>query len=273
LSDSISKPKNTSLEDYQSIGRFSPISMEISAITPPDQRGYTMPDIFVTTEWLVDHLSDKDVRVIDTDVPKLYAEGHIPGAVNPVDHYYKTSLEDRTHIQGPAQFARTMSSLGINDNTTVVGYDRSGGVYSFRLMWALHYYGHTNVKFLDGGLPKWIAEGRSTTTEPAPRAAPESASASSFTPRANSEIFASREQVLNAIGSDSTVLLDVRADDEWTGDNKRGGPRGGRIPGAVHLEWVNFHTGGDVPILRPADEIRKLLADVGVTPDKNIITY
>ena len=46
-----------------------------------------MPDIFVTTEWLVDHLSDKDVRVIDTDVPKLYAEGHIPGAVNPVDHY------------------------------------------------------------------------------------------------------------------------------------------------------------------------------------------
>ena len=84
---------------------------------------------------------------------------------------------------------------------------------------------------------------------------------------------AAREQVLNAIGSDSTVLLDVRADDEWTGDNKRGGPRGGRIPGAVHLEWVNFHTGGDVPILRPADEIRKLLADVGVTPDKNIITY
>jgi thiosulfate/3-mercaptopyruvate sulfurtransferase len=247
--------------------------MEISAITPPDKRGYTMPDIFVTTEWLAEHLSDADVRVIDTDLPELYAEGHIAGAFNPVDHYYKTSLDDRTHIQGPAQFAQTMSNLGIGDNTTVVGYDRSGGVYSFRLMWALHYYGHTNVKFLDGGLPKWIAEGRGTTTQPAPPVVTGSTPAGSFTPRANSAIFASREQVLDAIDSNSTVLLDVRTDDEWNGRNKRGGPRGGRIPGAVHLEWVNFHTGGDIPVLKSAGEIRKLLAEVGVTPDKNIITY
>ena len=86
-------------------------------------------------------------------------------------------------------------------------------------------------------------------------------------------IFASRKRVLDEIDSDSTVLLDVRADEEWSGLNKRGGPRGGRIPGAVHLEWVNFHTGGDIPILKTAGEIRKLLAEVGVTPDKTVITY
>ncbi len=247
--------------------------METSAITPPSERGYTMPGIFVTTEWLSDHLSDTDLRVIDTDVPERYAEGHIPGAVNPVDHYYKTSLEDRTHIQGPEQFARTMSELGVGDGTTVVGYDRSGGVYSFRLMWALHYYGHTNVKFLDGGLPKWVAEGRDTTKTPTSFAGPGAATGTSFTPKANSDIFASRERVLDAIDDDSTVLLDVRADTEWNGLNKRGGPRGGRIPGAIHLEWVKFHTGGDVPVLRSAEEIRQLLADVGVTPDKMVIAY
>ena len=228
-----------------------------------------MPEIFVTTEWLAEHISDTNVRVVDTDVPELYETGHIPGAVNPVDHYYKTSLEDRTHIQGVEQFASTMADLGIGDDTLVVGYDRSGGVYSFRLMWALHYYGHTNVKFLDGGLPKWRAEGRAITTDPVDF----SDDGKVFTPNAKSEIFASRKQVLGAIDDDSTVLLDVRADDEWDGTNKRGGPRGGRIPGAIHLEWKKFHTGGDVPVLRTADEIRKLLADVGVTPDKNVITY
>ena len=247
--------------------------MESPAITPPDERGYTMPDIFVTTEWLSDHLSDADVRVIDTDLPEQYAEGHIPGAVNPVDHYYKTSLDDRTHIQGPEQFARTMSDLGVGDDTTVIGYDRSGGVYTFRLMWALHYYGHTNVKFLDGGLPKWIAEGRNISTAPGSFAESGAGTGRSFTPSANPAIFASRERVLDTIDNNSTVLLDVRADDEWNGLNKRGGLRGGRIPGAVHLEWVNFHTGGDIPVLRSAGEIRKLLADVGVTPDKNVITY
>ena len=247
--------------------------MKLSAITPPGERGYAMPEIFVTTEWLSDHLSDADVRVVDTDLPEQYAEGHIPGAVNPIDHYYKTSLEDRTHIQGPEQFARTMSDLGVGDETTVVGYGRSGGVYSFRLMWALHYYGHTNVKFLDGGLPKWIAEGRDTSAVKTSYTDSGARTGQPFTPRANSAIFATRERVLDAIDNNSTVLLDVRADDEWNGLNKRGGPRGGRIPGAVHLEWVNFHTGGDIPVLKSADEIRKVLADVGVTPDKNIITY
>ncbi|MDA1280841.1 MAG: rhodanese-like domain-containing protein [Chloroflexi bacterium] len=243
--------------------------MKLNSIVPPAERGYTMPEIFVTTDWLAEHISDPNVRVVDTDVPDDYRKGHIPGAVNPVDHYYKTTLEDRTHIQLPAQFAETMTELGIGDDTLVVGYDRSGGVYSFRLMWALNYYGHANVKFLDGGLPKWIAEGRETTTE----ASSYSGVAGVFSPRANSDIFASRDQVMDAIDDDSTILLDVRSNDEWTGVNKRGGPRGGRIPGAVHLEWVDFHTGGDVPVLKSADEIRTMLAEVGITPDKNVITY
>ena len=243
--------------------------MELSSILHPNDRGYTMPEIFVTTDWLSDHLSDANVRIVDTDLPEDYGKVHIPGAVNPVDHYYKTSLKERTHLQTAKQFTQTMHDLGIGDETLVVGYDRSGGVYSFRLMWALHYYGHTNVKFLDGGLPKWIAENRPVSSEPSDY----SGYGGSFTPSANSSIFASRDNVLEVIDDTSTVLLDVRADDEWTGANKRGGPRGGRIPGSIHLEWKNFHTGGRIPVLKSADEIRGVLATVGVTLDKNIITY
>ena len=114
----------STVKRYQSIGRILVLHMSNNLITPPNQRGYTMPEVFVTTEWLSEHISDPNVRIVDTDVPELYETGHILGAINPIDHYYKTSLEDRTHIQGAEHFARTMSDMGIGDATTVVGYDR-----------------------------------------------------------------------------------------------------------------------------------------------------
>jgi thiosulfate/3-mercaptopyruvate sulfurtransferase len=243
--------------------------MSIPSIIPPEQRGYAIPDIFVTTEWLAKHISDENVRIVDTDLPEEYDAGHIPGSVNPVDHYYKRSLEDRTYIQESEQFAATMRDLGIDDETLVISYARAGGVYSFRLMWALHYYGHTNVRVLDGGLDKWEAEGREKSVNTSSFAG----SAGTFTPKVNSSIFASADRVLDAIDDDSTVLLDLRADDEWNGTNKRGGPRGGRVPGATHLEWKHFNTDGDIPVLKSAEEIRKVLAEFGITPDKNVITY
>ena len=238
-------------------------------ILPPDERGYADSSILVTADWLSEHLGDGNVVVVDTDDPSEYSAGHIPGASNPPDNYYKTSLEDRTHIQGPEQFASTMSALGIGDDSLVVAYDRTGGLYALRLMWALHYYRHYNVKMLDGGYQRWVADGGAVSTD-----AYESDGSGLFTAReADRSIYAGMEDVLEAVGSDGTTLLDVRTDGEWDGSNKRGGKRGGRIPGAVHLEWVNFHTGGDVPTLKTADEIRALLSARGVSTEGEVITY
>ncbi len=236
-------------------------------ITPPDKRGYVDSSVFVTTAWLAERLDDPSVRIVDTDLPEQYDRVHVPGAVSVIDHYYKTSLEDRTHIQGPQQFAETMSSLGIGNDTQVVAYDSSGCLYAFRLAWSLHYYGHTNVRVVDGGFPKWFEEGRPLSRQAA------SYPPATFSPGSNPGIFASRQDVLDAIGDGETVLMDVRSDDEWTGANKRGCKRGGRIPGAVHLEWTNFLTGGPAPTLLPADDLRRILSDHGITPDKNVITY
>ena len=236
---------------------------------PPNERGYADPSILVTTDWLAEHINDPGVVVVDTDDPSEYADGHIPGASNPPDNYYKTSTEDRTHIQGPDQFAETMASIGVGDDSFVVAYDRTGGLYALRLMWALHFYGHPNVKMLDGGYQKWASEGRETSLDTFK--ADETITFSAHEP--DRSMFADINDVLASIGVEDSTLLDVRTDGEWDGSNKRGGKRGGRIPGAVHLEWVNFHTGGDVPTLKTADEIRELLADRGVSTGNEVITY
>jgi thiosulfate/3-mercaptopyruvate sulfurtransferase len=236
-------------------------------IAPPEKRGYADHSIFVTTEWLEKHLYDPKVRVLDTDGAAEYGRVHIPDSLPVLDHYYKAADKGRTHIQGPDEFSKTMSGLGISDDTLVVGYDSQGGLYSFRLAWSLHYYGHQKVKVLDGGFPRWLAESRALSRT-RPQFLP-----GKFHPKINREIFAGRDDVLGAIGRKDTVLLDVRADDEWTGVNKRDNVRGGHIPGAIHLEWKNFLTKGDVPTVLPAADLREMLHAIGVTPDKKIITY
>ena len=244
-------------------------STDPASILPPDERGYADPSILVTTDWLAAHINDPDIVVVDTDDPAVYTAGHITNASNPPDNYYKTSLEDRTHIQSPQQFAETMQSLDIGDDSTVIAYDRTGGLYALRLMWALHYYRHTAVKMLDGGYQKWAAEGRGTSVEPYV-----ADGVATFTAREpDTSIYAGKSDVLNAIKDPGTTLMDVRTDAEWEGANKRGGKRGGRIPGAKHLEWTNFHTGGDIPVLKPADEINRILAQHDVDINCPVITY
>jgi thiosulfate/3-mercaptopyruvate sulfurtransferase len=232
---------------------------------PPAERGYAHPELFVTTDWLAAHIDDPNVRIVDTDRADAYARVHIPNSVGVVDNYYKGGA-DRVHVQSPPEFAATMSSLGISGHTLVVAYD-SDLHFAPRLFWALNYYGHSKVKVLDGGFPRWLAEGRPVTrTVPkVPRG--------SFSSKPQPDWIATRDQVVGCIRRPDTVLIDVRSDEEWTGANTRGTRRGGHLPGAVHLEWKNFVAWNDIPMLKTGDEIRALLSRHGITPDKNVVTY
>lgn len=233
----------------------------------PNDRGYTNPELFVTTDWLEDNINKPNLQIVDVDSPEEYRLGHIPGASNPIDNFYKTSLEDRTHLQAPEIFSETMSKLGIDNSTQVICYDRSAGLYSFRLIWALHYHGHKNVKFLDGGYPKWIHENREVTKN-------ETMTENKiFNTKIDKNIFADKDFLQKSLDDKSIIILDVRSDDERNGVNLRGGSRGGRIPSSVHIEWKNFHTTGNIPILKSAEEIRRILSENSITKDKNIITY
>ena len=235
-------------------------------IPDPDQRGYVNPELLVTTDWLADHLDDPNVVIVDQDLPDNYARAHIPGAAVYQDHYYK-ELSGSPHIQDARTFAATMESLGIGDDTTVVAYDSDGNHVAARLFWALKYYGHDDVRILDGGFPKWLAEGKPLSREtPEPRPV-------SFTSRPQAGIFSDKDDVLACTVDDNAILLDVRSDSEWDGTNSRGTARGGRIGNSAHLEWTNVITDGDVPVIKPANELRALLEANGVTPEKKVIVY
>ncbi len=235
-------------------------------IPDPEQRGYTHPELLVTTDWLADHLDDPNVVVVDQDLPDAYARAHIPGAVVYQDHYYK-ELSGTPYIQDARTFAATMESLGIGDDTTVIAYDSDGNHVAARLFWALKYYGHDDVKILDGGFPKWLAEGKPLSREtPTPRSV-------SFTSAPQSDLFSDKDDVLACTTDSDAILLDVRSDAEWNGTNSRGTARGGRLGNSVHLEWTNFITDGDVPVIKPADELREMLEANGVTPEKKVVAY
>jgi thiosulfate/3-mercaptopyruvate sulfurtransferase len=229
-------------------------------------QGYARPEMLTDTAWLAAHLQDANIRIVDCDNRDAYRRVHLPDAVTFRGHHYLKEEEGAPHIMGPEQFAETMGALGIGDDTLVIAYDGFSGLYATRFWWALHYYGHTQVKVLNGGWDKWLAEGRSiSNVEPRPPKA-------TFTPRVHEEFIARWDYVRDSIGRTDRVLLDVRSDGEWTGANARGTKRGGRIPGAVHLEWLNY-VDPKTKEFKPASELRALFDQNGVKPEREVITY
>jgi thiosulfate/3-mercaptopyruvate sulfurtransferase len=226
---------------------------------------FVHPEWLVEPDWLEAHLHDPDLRIVDCDLVDAYRRAHIPNAVVYSDRLYKDP-DDHRYIMGPEQFAAAMSSLGIGDDTQVVGYDTTGTLHAGRLWWCLSYYGHRNVRVLDGGWQRWLQDRRPITM-----AVPEVAPAT-FTPRPDESLRATADYVLEALGRPDAVILDVRSDAEWTGANDRGNKRAGHIPGAVHIEWLNNVTAGDVRRLKPPDELRAMFEAAGVTPDKEVVT-
>ncbi len=232
-----------------------------------DETGYARPELLVETDWLQAHLDDPGLRIVDCGQIDVFRRAHIPGAVGiPVDHYIKDP-SDPHRVMPPEGFADLMAGMGIGDDTTVVAYDASGSLYAARFWWLLNLHGHTNVKVLNGGWTKWLTEGHPASIEIL------SVARETFTPRFNADLICTLDQAKASIDDPSVVILDVRSDGEWTGENRRNGRHGGHVPGAVHLEWLNFVTAPPLRTFKPAAELRAMLADVGVTPDRAVVTY
>jgi thiosulfate/3-mercaptopyruvate sulfurtransferase len=231
------------------------------------EEGFAHPELLVDAAWVEAHGGDAGVVVVDCDVDAGYARGHIPGAVLVPDNFEKDPDTQRVHIMNPEQFAAMCQGLGIGDDTLVVTYDNGQSLTAARLWWALNYYGHDNVKVLDGGWRRWVSEGRRVSFD---RAQP--VTGTTFTPRVNDAVMAKVDELKAACSREDSVLWDVRSDGEWDGSSSRGNQRVGHIPGAVHLEWFNVME-RDTHQFKPAGEIRRLLAEHGITPDKNVFTY
>ena len=238
--------------------------------------GYANPDALVSTEWVAAHLEDPGVRILEVDEDVLlYDTGHIPGALK-ID--WQRDFWDpvvRDFIDEEA-FARLMGRLGIANDTTVVLYGDKSNWWAAYAFWFLSYSGHEKLKLMDGGRAKWEAEGRPMTRE-VPEVEPRT-----YRPRYKNELLrAYRDEVLAhlvKVREGKGALVDVRSPREYTGElthmpeyPQEGVLRGGHIPGAVNIPWSQAVR--EDGTFKPAEELRALYEEKGVTPDKEVIVY
>ncbi len=147
----------------------------------------------------------------------------------------------------------------------MVLYDDTNSLFAARAFWTLKYYGHQDVRILDGGRKKWVAEGRELSQE-VPSVSPATYKAG----EPDLAIRATWEQVLADLNQPGKVIVDARGPKEYTGQDVRSA-RGGHIPGAINLEWTNQVNPDGT--FKPAAELRKLYEQAGIKPDQQVITY
>ncbi len=234
---------------------------------------YANPNALVETAWVAEHLGDPKVRILEVDVDtSAYEQGHIPGAVG---IHWKRDLETPVtrDIATKEQLEEVLSRAGVSNDSTVVLYGDNHNWFAAYAWWLLKYYGHEDVRIMNGGRKKWVEEGRPLVTEvPAPPRTVYQAR------RPDKRIRAFREDVLRAIGKKKFALVDVRSPKEFSGEllapenlPQEGAQRGGHVPGAQNIPWgENVREDGT---FKSASELRQLYQSRGITPDKEIITY
>ncbi len=229
-------------------------------------------DVLVETQWVEDHLNDDSVRIVEVDEnTALYAEAHIPGAIG---FDWKRDLQDqvRRDFLGPAEFGELFGSRGISSDHTIVLYGDRNNWFAAYTYWYLLYYGHTNVKLMNGPREKWISEGRPTSTEvPSYEAQQFSAQ------EGDAAIRAKRDEVMGAL-DEKIRLVDVRSPQEYSGEliamagyEQEGAQRAGHIPGAASVPWAQAVQ--EDGTFKSAEELRQLYIDKGVIDGNPVIAY
>ena len=234
---------------------------------------YAHPETLVTTQWVADHLTDAKIRIVEVDVDtSAYDQGHIPGAIG---WNWQTQLQDpvRRDLIDKRAFEELLGRSGITNDTPVVLYGDNNNWFAAWGFWELKYYGHTDVRIMNGGRKKWLEEKRPLSTEtPRPLVATYRAKDPDQTIRAR------REEVFGVLDRRSTAqLVDVRSLDEFTGKviappgMTETAQRGGHIPGAVSVPWAQAVN--EDGTFKTAEALKQLYTGKGVTGDNDVIAY
>ncbi len=233
-------------------------------------KGYTNPGLLVTPRDLSDMLNQSatngsSVTLIDLRPAEQFAAGHLRDAVH-LD-LFGVSLVDTSPAPLTAflwMIAHLLVSRGVSEERPVVVYDEQSGMRAARAFWFLEFFGHPDVRLLDGGYGAWQRESLPTTTE-------------SVAPRKGHWVvgrddarLATWHDVLARLEDGDAVMLDTRSDGEYHGTNIRA-KRGGRIPGAVHIEWTQNL--GDDGAFKSAAALTLMYEARGVTSDKEVVSY
>jgi thiosulfate/3-mercaptopyruvate sulfurtransferase len=229
-------------------------------------------DVLVETDWVAEHLNDDGIRIVEVDEnPALYAEAHIPGAIG---FDWKKDLQDQVKrdFLGPDEFGELMGSRGISNDHTILLYGDRNNWFAAYTYWYFKYYGHDDVKLINGPREKWIEEGRETTTE-----VPGYPAAEFKAKGPDDDIRARRDEVFEALDK-STRLVDVRSPQEYSGEliamagyEQEGAQRGGHIPGAASVPWAQAVN--EDGTFKSKEELEEIYSSKGVLNGDEIIAY
>lgn len=244
------------------------------ADTPPiEARGYAHPEVLVSTQWVADHATDPNVRIVESDEDiLLYEIGHIAGAIK-LD--WQSDLQDQVKrdFLDKAGFEALLSSKGIAPEHTVVFYGDKSNWYATYTFWLFKYFGHADARVMDGGRATWEAEGRPYTT-----AVPSFPATSYVAKEPNGAIRAFRADVLAAVESGNTQLVDVRSPAEFSGEvihmagyPQEGAQRAGHITGAKSIPWGQAANPDGT--FKTAEELSALYGGKGISAENPTIAY
>lgn len=235
-----------------------------------------MSDPLVSTAWLADHLQAPDVRIIDAswyfpqegrDARAEYALAHIPGAVFfDIDDIADDATDLPHMLPSGVKFASRVRKLGLGDGSRMVVYDQLGLRSAARVWWTFRAMGHLDVVVLDGGLPKWIAEGRPVSDIPSPPRERH------FTPRYSADLVRDLNQVKKALETGREQLVDARPAGRFTGEapEPRPGLRGGHMPGARNVPASDLIAPDGT--LKTAPQLEEIFEKAGVDINRPVIT-
>jgi len=220
--------------------------------------------VFVSTAWLADRLGDAAVAVVDVRPPFFYAQAHLPGAVSlPIFLF-----SDPSGPPPAASFRERLGQLGISAETRVVACDDGASPMAARLFWVLQAIGHRRCSILDGGITRWMHEGRETETPPTERARTVYDS-QPIDPSVRLDMGAMRE----IVNRREALILDVRSPAEYLGYQATAA-RNGHIPGAINVEWSTaLGESEGLPALEDDSFLRSLYEGAGVTFNRPVVVY
>ncbi len=234
---------------------------------------YARPDVLVDTQWVAEHASDPKVRFIEVDVDTTsYDKGHVKGAIG-LD--WRTDLQQHPvrDLISKDELEALFSRLGIANDHTVVAYGDNNNWFAAWAFWLLKYHGHADVRLMNGGRAKWVAEGHELVTDTP------SYPATKYTAKApDSSVRALRDLVLDATKRADRQLVDVRSPKEYTGEllapenlPQEGAQRGGHLPGAKNIPWGQAVK--EDGTFKSADELRELYGSKGLAAERETIAY
>jgi len=235
--------------------------------------GYAHPEALVETDWLAEHATDPSVRVFEVDVDTAaYEQGHVAGAIG---LNWKTDLQQRPvrDLLSKPQLETLLSKNGVAPDTTIAIYGDNNNWFAAWFFWLLKYYGHADVRLVNGGRGKWLAEQRPTTTAvPAFPATRYSANAP------DASVRALRQYVLDTVERNGKKLVDVRSPKEFSGEllapenlPQEGAQRAGHIKGAVNVPWASAVA--EDGRFKSVDELTRIYGDKGLDGSTETIAY